>query len=164
MKRNNRGFTLVELIVVIAIMGVIAGLVGLTVGTAVSAKAQSAAASVNILLSKCRTGHLSKTGEAFLTLSVEDGMLLGRYYENYSEDDPPVSTDSFSLSGITVKYTTDLTPEETVLTGTPLKLSFNRETGGLEAVDGAYCTKIIFDGGRVFTIELIPVTGMHRLV
>ena len=166
MKRNNRGLTLIELIVVITIIGVVAGLVGLTVGTAVSAKAQSAAASVNILISKCRTGNLSKTsasGKApCLTLSVEDDKLLARYYENGSL----VSTDSFSLSGISVKYEKTDSAEPVVLAdgGPSLKLSFDRATGGLNAVDGAYCTSILFDAGRVFTIELIPVTGMHRLV
>ena len=166
-KRNNRGLTLIELIVVIAIIGVVAGLVGLTVGTAVSAKAQSAAASVNILISKCRTGNLSKTsaiGETFLTLSVEDDKLLARYYENGSL----VSTDSFSASGITISYTTKKGVEEPVkkaLADGPLTLSFNRSTGGLKpGDDGASCTSILFDAGRVFTIKLVPVTGMHRLV
>lgn len=163
MKKNNRGFTLVELIVVVAIIGVVAGIVGLTAGTAVSARAQRGAESVNVLVSKCKAGCLSKTGDVHLTLSVEGGNLIGRYYENGSL----ISTDSLPLSGVTVSYTTKKSgfdPVTVALAGNPLTLSFDRATGAQIQPGGVGCTTISFDGGRVFTIQLIPSTGMHRLV
>jgi len=167
-KKNNRGFTLIELIVVITILGVAAGLVGLTVGTAVSARAQGTATSVNMLISKCRTGCLTKTGGGDLTLSLEDSKLVGRYYENGSL----VSTESFSVSGMIVRYTTDSADTGPyLLADGALTISFDRSTGGLQPIDslnpqidGSYCTSILFGTGRVYTIEVVPVTGMHRLV
>ena len=165
MKKSNRGFTLIELIVVLTILGIAAGLVGLTVGTAVFAKTKGTATSVNMLISECRTGCLTKAsdkGPTYLTLSLEGRNLVGRYYENGSL----ISTDTFSSAGMTVSYKKTDSAEPVVLVygGAALTLSFDRSTGGLKQSDGAYCQSIYFDAGRVYTIEFVPITGMHRLV
>lgn len=165
MKKSNRGFTLIELIVVLTILGIAAGLVGLTVGTTVFAKTKGTATYVNMLISECRMGCLTKTGNVYLRLTLDDNKLVGNYYEA----DSVVSTDSFSISGITVNYTTQTgsaDPVSTTLTdATSLDISFDRSTGGLkQQSDGSYCTSIVFTAGRVYTIEFVPITGMHWLV
>ena len=163
MKTNNKGFTMVELIVVMLIIGIITVIVGLTISTSTSARAEGTASSVNALISKCRAGCLSKTGNVYLTLAVDNGSLVCRYYEN----DILVSTDTFEANGIAVSVSTMLNgpPTTRALTATPFRLSFNRSTGAqTPQSDGSNCTALKFTGGRTYTVELVPSTGSHRLL
>ena len=163
MKTNNKGFTLIELIVVIVIIGIMAGLVGLSVSSVSSVNARRNASSVDSLISKCRTGSLSRAGDVHLTLSLDsNGDIVGYYYENGLL----VSTDKFSGHKVTVTYTTKLGASETLvsLEGHPLTLSFDRATGAQKPQsDGSYCTAIAFTNNQTYTITLVPSTGNHRL-
>jgi len=164
MKKHNAGFTLVELIVVMAILGVVSLTLGLSVSTSTSARAEKTAQSVNLLIAKCRAGCLSKSGDVHLTLSMSGDDLLCQYFENGTL----VSSDLLAMSGITVSYATkktDADPVTTSLALTPLTLSFDRSTGAQTArSDGSYCTAITFAGGRTYAIMLVPSTGLHKLI
>ena len=164
LKTNNNGFTLVELIVVIAVMGIIVGLAGLSVSSVTSAKAKRSSESINMLISKCRLGCLSREGIISLEISIDgDGNVVGNYYENNSIE----STATIPAHGVSITYTMKLGNKETpvALEGHPLTLSFDRGTGAqtLQS-DGSSCTAIVFDGGSINTIELSPLTGNHKLV
>ena len=164
MKRNNSGFSLVELIVVMAIIGIITVIVGISVSSASSAKTQKAAASVNVMISKCRAGCLGRAGDVKLTVSLDgSGNIICQYYEKGAL----VSTDTIGGNNISVSYTTQKTgfsAVTTALSGHPLTLSFNRSTGALNPQsDGSLCNSIIFSGGRTYTIRIYPSTGAHEL-
>ncbi|MEA4821618.1 MAG: prepilin-type N-terminal cleavage/methylation domain-containing protein [Erysipelotrichales bacterium] len=164
MKRNNKGLTLVELIVAMAIISIITVIIGLSVSASSSAKTEKTAASVDALISKCRAGCLGRAGDVHLTISLDGTDIVCDYYE----DGAVVSTDTFSGSGIAVSYIMTPAGSEagttTVLSeSTSLTLSFHRSTGSLTAQAGSYCTSISFTGGRTYTIELFPITGAHRL-
>ena len=164
-KRKNGGFTLMELIVVMAIIGVVILAIGISISASTSAKAEKTAASINALISKCRVGCLSKAGDVSLTISLDAvGNIICTYSENGTD-----STDTFTGGGISVSYTTRYnggTDSKTELSQTtPLTLSFDRSTGGLEPqANGSECTSIIVTGGRSYTISIVPSTGSHRLV
>ena len=175
MKRNNSGFSLVELIVVMAIIGIITVIVGISVSTANSAKTEKAAASVNALISKCRAGALGRAGVVYIKISQEgSGNIVCEYYEEGTlvsagtyANGKLVSTDTISGNKISVSYTTQKTgfsPVTTALPGHPLTLSFNRSTGAImPQSDGSYCASIIFSGGRAYTIRIYSSTGAHEL-
>lgn len=165
MKRNNSGFSLIELIVVMAIIGIMAVVVGVTVSTSNSAKTEKTAASVNALISKCRAGALGRAVDVHLTIS-QDGS--GNIVCQYFEKGAIVSTETFNGNNVSVSYTTqitDVSPVTVALLGNPLTLSFDRSTGAMKALSGnSYCKSIIFTGGRTYTIKIYPSTGAHELV
>lgn len=161
MKNNNKGFTLVELIVVIAIIGVVASMTSLSFSTVSSKRAERCATSVDSLISRCRLGCISHSGNTYLIITLDsDKNIVGEYYENGVK----VSTDTFPGKGTTVTYTT--TAGTVSLASKPLTLSFNRATGAQNfQTDGvSYCTAITFTSGKVYTITLVPSTGNHKFV
>ncbi len=70
--KNKNGFTLVELIVVVALMGVILGAVGLSVGNLSGQKTKTASRSVYNMLGTAQTLALSK-GNTLFGIIYEDG-------------------------------------------------------------------------------------------
>ena len=164
LKRNNKGFTLIELIVVMLIIGIVTTFVGVTVSTSNSANAKRCASSVSSLISQCRAESLGRTGIVYLTISLDSNKNIVCTHSNGST----VTTDTFLGRGTTVTYTTDISGAKTTVTLTssnPLTLSFNRSTGGQNCQsDGvSYCTAITFSSGQIYTITLVPSTGTHKL-
>ena len=163
MKSDNKGFTIIELIVVMLIIGIVTTIVGLNISTTSSAKAKRCATSVNSLISKCRADSLGRSGNVYLKLSLDsDGNIVCEH-----SDGTTVSTETFSGSGISVTYTT--TAGKVALGSDALHsltLKFNRSTGGqnFQADGVSYCTAINFTSGRTYSITLVPSTGTHKLV
>ena len=83
MKRNDRGFTLVELIIVVAILGACLGIVGFSISTIFSAQARKTAKELDSAIAECRINALSRAAEVYMTVSADaDGAVHVMYYEN----------------------------------------------------------------------------------
>lgn len=157
MGRNQKGFTLVELIVVIAIMAVVAtmGLLSFSVVTGQDVK--SCAADIKSYIGQTKV-HAMSRANATMTLSVKsDGV-----YVNLSVEGHDVQV---GKSGIAVSYRTDDGGTVTLNATDTLVLSFDRSSGAfLQLPDGKYCTAIVLNGGgRTITITLIPQTGKYYI-
>jgi len=166
MARDNRGFTLLELVVVITIMGILMSLATISAFPSYSARARRCASQTDMLITKCRIGCLSRAENVYLTLHTDsDGKIIGDYYEN---DGVLVSADVLSEGRALMTYTVKSsggTAETRNLGDSPLTLSFSRSTGAFKALPGGnYCTAInVLCGGRTYTIALTPSTGAHEL-
>lgn len=162
MKRNNRGFTLVEIVVVVTILGVLVGLTAMSISSVFSARARRCATELDSYISMCRVNSMSRAGSIKIVLDTDaNGSIRGSYYENDVVKDTAVFSDTrvfaeFTIGGVS----TPLSSSD------PLTLSFNRSTGGFNPqgnVAGVpvYCTSISISSGRTYVITLIPSTGNH---
>jgi prepilin-type N-terminal cleavage/methylation domain-containing protein len=83
MKRNNRGFTLVEILVVVAILGALIGIISMSVSSVFSERAKRCASEADAYISMCKVNCMSRAGDIYIVLDVDgDGCIRGRYYED----------------------------------------------------------------------------------
>lgn len=169
--RNNKGFTLIELIVVVVIIGVLATVAGLTVATVNATSAKKAAAQINSYISAVRTDCMARAGNPYAVLYVEDGVVKGDYIE-YGTDaaKKTVETTVVTDRRVTVTYDTGSGSGAASLPSsaeTGMELKFARSTGKLvkpeDSVDSGTLTISITGGGRTYTITVLAATGNHEI-
>lgn len=161
MKRqmNNKGFSLTELIVVIAIMGVI--MIGgmITTGLLYSASAKEASSKLNSALNKTRTECMSKSSASILIEEKSDS----RYYFTYDIAGKKQEV-LFGDSRVVISYE-DSEEDTTTITGNEkLTISFDRETGAFKQINEEgnpiYCREIYIEAGhKTYTIQCERLTG-----
>ena len=186
-KNKNKGFTLVELIVVISIFTVLLGILEPSVSSIFGFRAQRAANSIASALDRTKTEAMNRlVGEMVLT-KESDGFYIsynlhkGKYYGCEQ-----TQAEKIAPANAKIGYTTDRSGYQD-LSG-QLIITFNRENGGFRQIQsgivttesvttaldekndvafydtGDYCTAIIVKGGsRTYTIEMEKDTGSYAV-
>lgn len=189
MKQDNRGFSLVELIVVIAIMAIMIGVGILSISLLFGTQARGCSQKVSSMLNETKTGCLSRFDET-MTLTYctkgQDGnksFTTDGYYAiskiytiNKNGDRVPVgnnsSTEVRSMGSGNVVITVYLSDGSSFELGTDkeITISYDRSSGAFDPVivDGSqtsnYIEKITFTSGtRTYTITMVKETGKHTL-
>jgi len=190
MKKNNKGFSLIELIVVIAIMSIMVGFLVVSLSTVFGTKARECAEKVSAKIDSVKTGSVSlynETMELKYHSKSEPGYSSDGYYATcsvYTIDNQAQSVKAsedeirkVGASNIAIKaYTSDGNNFD-LDSSTGIIISFDRSTGafkqamkddGVGLVDGSnnpvYFEKITFSaGGRTYKIEMVPETGKHTV-
>lgn len=156
---NHRGLSLIELIVVISIMAVLAGIITISVGNLSSWRLKSCAENLEKGLAQAKAVALSRDGTG-LELSRVDGKLIMRIY---NEPEKIIGDESISVT-----YTKKGNTENQVLLedGDTLVLKFERSSGAFMPVgtedsgEAVYCTSILLERkGKQRNIILVPPTG-----
>lgn len=175
--RNNKnsGFSLVELIIVIAIMAIVVGVMGLSVGTLTGRKTAKCADEIISTLERARVLTLGKEQNQVEFLLTESG---GEYHAQIYQGGTMITDRIVGKAPITIQvyFANDNTAYSlSQLKGTlpyasttgGLHLVFNRASGAFEektcAVGDAvkdYCNKIVISNGtRTITITTVGRTG-----
>lgn len=161
LKYRNKGFTLIELIVVVAILGILTAAVGTSVSAIFSSQNRKCASSIDALLSQCRVLTLSGAEAPVLRLTLEADGYYGTIYSGATQR----SRQRLGSDGMSVSFTADGVGYS--LSEQSLRLAFDRETGALLDLDevtgntvSGSCTDIRVGG---YTVELTPSTGYHRM-
>ena len=68
-QKDNNGITLVEVLIVVAILSIAVGMAGVGVSLLYSRDSERGAKTINTMLEKCRMSSLSREGERILVLS-----------------------------------------------------------------------------------------------
>lgn len=173
---NNKGISLIELIVIIAIMGVLVGGASLGIGLVFSKDAMKCATRLNDSIYDARANSMYKAGKFELSIDNTGSANVATISQT---DLTPATSDTIYLDGvdsnkktmISAKFVTETVPEETDLR-LPLNLTFDKAKGNVYFdvdADGTYDDGIIvFDitplrGNRTAKVQLVTTTGKHTI-
>lgn len=161
--RKHGGYSLIELVAVIAIMGIIAG-AGITgLGLLSNANVKETTVKIETAINKTKTSSMSRSS-ASMELYEKDSA----YYVDLSytgKDGEVKETAKVGTSKVTITYTP--TEGDTVTIGGTNKLTirFNRDTGSFQPISGdVYCKNITISvGDKTKTIVCEKLTGKIKI-
>jgi prepilin-type N-terminal cleavage/methylation domain-containing protein len=170
-KKCNGGYTLVELIVVVAIIGILATVALLSVSSLNSTDAKRCSAELSAMLGECRVDAMSRAGDYYLALSVdEDGKLSGAIYR--MGDEQPLKTQTFNSRRLSAAWHLAGQTAQTLSTGQSVYIAFDRATGGVRnfsadvhgTLDTAtQCLIAVTGGTRTYHITIDTLTGSRTV-
>lgn len=145
--KSNGGYTMVELLVVLALMAVVYGVGSLSLAIQPTSEAKKVTLSINSMFSRTKTSTLAKSGNAYMEIHHNAaGELELNYYETYT-DDSGVSKDVLREGEVLTKYGTIVEyvlssggDAKTLAKGESLVFMFNRQTMGFRSLEDGYDT------------------------
>lgn len=151
--RNNRGVTLIEILVVVAIMSIAAGGASVGISLAYSRDAEKCAKTIDTVLENTRMKSLSEKGDFTMELDLENH----RLYIRSSEESEPVVTEKLQ-SRVAITVPSD--PSATSVTvrfdkSTGKVLDMSSEDGGILRITAEN------NSGKKATVVLVKGTGKH---
>lgn len=178
--RNNRGFSLIEIILVIAILGLLSGVSVNAFNHVKFANTKKCAALIDKAMDEVRMDTLSKSEKPYLYVYNYNSV----YYLKISKDAALTPGSGLDGSGrkignqeLTISYETILssisTATDDLNSGDFIRLSYKRGTGAFEGTDdtcsGSCMTapcpfhpdKIMISGNQSYTINIARLTGRH---
>ena len=166
---DDRGISLVELIVVISIMAVMIGIISISLSVMFTRDATYVASKIDDGLSEARMYSMSKAGTFYFVLHIEDPK------DSYVEIKDGGSYSKIVQLDKSVKITvSDDTGSFTAGDGSDVYIAFNKSNGAVRSVtDGAPATDSTASGvytieiestkniAKTKTVTLITTTGRH---
>lgn len=151
--KQNYGFSLVELIVVVAILGACIGLITANINAIPAREAQRCANEIDAALSRCKIESMAKGGNASMVLECRsDGYYLTMNAGALTETDKIANRRCTVNCGGTMSDSSNNTRT----------FSFQRSTGAFDA--GSDISEItVTGGGRTYKITLYKLTGAHEI-
>lgn len=174
---NNKGFSLIELIVIIAIMGVLVGGASLGIGLVFSKDAMKCATRLNDSIYDARANSMYKTGKFELIIDNSGSANTATISQT---DLTPATSDTVYLDGvdsskkttISARFVTEAVPAGTAIS-LPVSVTFDKAKGNVYSVvdaDGMTYGDgiIVFDitplrGNRTAKVQLVTTTGKHTI-
>lgn len=185
-KNKNSGFSLIELVVVLAIMGVVVLFSVEIYGNINSADVESAAENTNSMLSLLRTRSITKANDFIMKIEKNsEGEFIACLYENRKKTDASgklvdnweKTTDGFNLGNkVTITCVTKNGTKHNLTAKKSFKAACSKSNGSYKSLvcvdnsgtvvsgtaDGDLINQIVFKKGKHSEkIKLIIPTGRH---
>lgn len=166
MQKDNKGFSLVELIIVVTLITVLGAGITFTVGLIFSGNAKTCAGAVKTAVNDCKVNCMSKT-DAYMeiTRGSDDCVYVQHFVKNAGDADYSEYTDRQKIGreNVTVEFGDSKTAALTSLSGgNKITISYDRGTGGFKDTVPAYIH--ITGGTKDYDINLIKLTGKIELI
>lgn len=166
--KNNKGISLIELIVVIAIIGIVTGMAAMSLNSLLGFDVKESVNDLSSEISRARVISLSHgPRELKIYKDAGDGCYYVTFYSTVLGEDS-VLAEKISAKNMKITYFTDkMAATGTEITDTNvLRLSFDKSSGAFKPLnaDLDYCQKItVSKGSRQAVILLYPETGKHYI-
>lgn len=184
-KLNNNGFSLVELLVIIAIMSILVGGLSVSVSLLFSRDAYQAAKKIDDMLTETRMLAMSRSGDYFLEVTKESDEYKAKIVNvekvttvdgdgNTVESTNNVEYSTLSLGKKVKIYDgnsitgepSETDPEITYDMGTGFRITYQSkgkaDGNGPSDVDGCFNIKVVaIRGGKMSTVKIVKLTGRH---
>lgn len=164
MKRDNRGLSLVEMIIVLAVLAVLAGAFGLGISMVSGRPADECASKLRSAIKNSRITTMGRQATGLALYMDADGSIMLKQTVDGSEQIIRIGD-----RGVTVEYkvTGDTAYRPLGGEGSPLLISFDRSSGAFETLDhmgsdyvGKHCVEIrVSKGNRTRILTLFSLTG-----
>ncbi len=159
MKKNNKGFSLVELIVIIAIMAVLSISVVSYIGMVGNSEVRKCAKELNSHMSQTKVCAMSRSSAQLIVYANDSGVYV------VSKQGTSSKTEKIGKAGISVSYR-DMRGSSTYVNvgdseATGLVLEYDRASGACKKMaSGKYCYGFkVSHGNNVYLVDLEPLTG-----
>lgn len=181
MKKDNRGVSLIELVVVLAIMAVMMASVGISVSVLSRKSVDKCAERLKQVMQSNRSATMGRY-DSKLEIYIEDGMLYAREYTKRDASSAYVGQNPVELGVDDIRLEIEAAAGDgsssvSCVLGdvggvSRLILQFDRSSGGLKKMPaemgstlaGKYCTKITLTRGtKIREIEIFYLTGKLEL-
>lgn len=160
---NNSGYSIIELIIVLAIIAVLMGSVFYSIILVFSANAKSCANNIQRSIGDCKVTTMGKA-DAYMELYRNDDGIYTRMHVTESDgtttDGEPqkVGTNKVEVGYVQGSTETQLMP------GASIQIRFDRSNGGFKAGAGGIYEEIYVRGGsKNYAIVLTELTGKSEV-
>lgn len=169
---NNDGYSLIELVIVLAIIAVIMGTVFYSIILIFSANAKSTANDIQRAIGDCKVATMGRAS-AYMELYRDAGnenVYTRMYVMDSSGSYVPSEPQKVGPRRVTVAYSQDGTSETELAAGDKIAIFFDRANGGFTtgtADDGTtypiYKAIFVRGGSKHYKIELTKLTGKSEV-
>ena len=168
--KKNKGFSLVEMVVIVAIMGILVSLFTPTLYSLFSSSTRNCATNIDSLIAKCKVYAMGRSNDVVIMIyKGDDGNIWGEYIEGAS------LTGQIEQLGDSRVELLATPPGGTAYAPTkaqPLYISFHRATGGLclfgdsrsaffTPTAGQLARIAVTSAGKPYEVSIYATTGKH---
>lgn len=186
-KEDNRGFSLVELVIVIAIMAIMSAFIFIGSALLAGQYARECASDISTALNKEKNFALTRSAtiDCYMELVYDTDGYYVRYYQPKnaivtgdapSDDWVLADEEKVGKSSVNVRCEFDDGSNVSIGTGQSVKFVYDRISGafketvvsdgvsrGVYGTSTTFCTLIKVSGGRTYDIDIYSATGKHVL-
>ena len=172
MKKDNRGFSLVEMVIVIGIVVILASLLRASTYTLFSSSTRNCAEKINAFIAKGRVDAMSRSGDILIFIGTDSEGVYGEYY---GPDGLIGKRERLGDTRVKLEFSVPGLGGTAPIDSIPLALAFNRATGGLREfgpsggtvtnfAGGSTAQILITSAGKPYKVTIVATTGKHKVV
>jgi len=170
--KKNKGFSLVEMMVTVAILGILVAVITPSLYTLFSSSTRGCATNLDSLLGKCQVYAMGRSENVVVMIyKADDGKIWGEYIEGTTHIGQP---EQLGDSRVALTATPPGGSAYTPTKAQPLYISFHCATGGLSLFgsdrDGVFTPSAgqlaridITSAGKPYEVLIYATTGKHEV-